>query len=225
MSSRFTEALGWCGSICGWQKKQGSVVCINSISECSAANGDTVVKGHVLNYPVNGNINRMGVKMQPCLTPEVVEILDDSFCPTVIHTLVFSCRAAIRWSMMSGIPLLLSAFQRAVQSMEYRPQLCSHDVSKTDMKRQAPDTRHQAPYIPDTCFVCVTIRRRHLDLTISWREDSGCFPSEMPETVVWNQMVLPSPKWWSTTTDRSDFTVPSPITSTHHTTYTLLWRH
>jgi len=71
-------------------------VCINSISECSAANGDTVVKGHVLNYPVNGNINRMGVKMQPCLTPEVVEILDDSFCPTVIHTLVFSCRVAIR---------------------------------------------------------------------------------------------------------------------------------
>jgi len=61
-------------------------VCINSISECSAANGDTVVKGHVLNYPVNGNINRMGVKMEPCLTPEVVEILDDSFCPTVIHT-------------------------------------------------------------------------------------------------------------------------------------------
>ena len=29
----------------------------------------------------------------------------------------------------------------------YRPCLCSHDVSKTDMERQAPDTRHQAPYI------------------------------------------------------------------------------
>jgi len=49
----------------------------------------------------------------------------------------------------------------------YRPCLCSHDVSKTDMELQAPDTRHQAPYIPDTCFVCVTVRRRHLDLTVS----------------------------------------------------------
>ena len=48
-----------------------------------------------------------------------------------------------------------------------RPRLCSHDVSETDMERQAPDTRHQAPYIPDTCFVCVTKRRKHLDLTIS----------------------------------------------------------
>ena len=28
--------------------------------------------------------NRMGAKMQPCLTPEVVETLDDSFCPTLI---------------------------------------------------------------------------------------------------------------------------------------------
>jgi len=36
----------------------------------------------------------------------------------------------------------------------YRLRLCSHDVSKTDMERQAPDTQHQAPYIPDTCFVC-----------------------------------------------------------------------
>ena len=37
----------------------------------------------------------------------------------------------------------------------YRPRLCSHDVSKTDIARQAPDTRHQALYTPDTCFVCV----------------------------------------------------------------------
>jgi len=50
----------------------------------------------------------------------------------------------------------------------YRPRLCSHDVSKTDMERQAPDTRHQAPYqTPDTCFVCITIRRRHLDPLLS----------------------------------------------------------
>jgi len=27
-----------------------------------------------------------------------------------------------------------------------------HDVSKTDMERQAPDTRHQPPYISDTCL-------------------------------------------------------------------------
>ena len=31
----------------------------------------------------------------------------------------------------------------------------------------------------------------------------------------WNPMARPSPKWWSTTTDRSDLTVPSPIPSTH----------
>jgi len=91
----------------------------------------------------------------------------------------------------------------------YRPHVCSHDVSKTDMKWQ--DTWH----IPDTCSVCVTIRRRHLDLTISWCENSGCFPPEVSETAAWNPMVRPSPKWWSTTTDRSDFTIPSPIPSTH----------
>jgi len=97
----------------------------------------------------------------------------------------------------------------------YRPRLCSRDVSKTDMERQAPDTRHQAAYIPDTCFVCVTIRRRHLDFTVSWCEDSGCFPPVVSETAAWNPMVRPSPKWWSTTTDRSDFTVSSPIPSMH----------
>ena len=36
--------------------------------------------------------------------------------------------------------------------------------------------------IPHSCFVCVTIRHRHLDLTISWCEDSGCFPPEASET-------------------------------------------
>ena len=41
--------------------------------------------------------------MQPCLTPEVVEILDDSFCPTLIRAPVFSWRAVISWSMMSGM--------------------------------------------------------------------------------------------------------------------------
>ena len=41
------------------------------------------------------------------------------------------------------------------QCTPYRPRLCSHDVSKTDIARQAPDTQHQALYIPDTCFVCV----------------------------------------------------------------------
>ena len=51
----------------------------------------------------------------------------------------------------------------------YRPRLCSHDVSKTDMERQAPDTRHQAPYIPDTLLSVLLygVRSRHLDLTIS----------------------------------------------------------
>jgi len=34
--------------------------------------------------------NRIGAKMQPCLTPEVVEILDDSFCPTLIRAPVFN---------------------------------------------------------------------------------------------------------------------------------------
>jgi len=92
-------------------------------------------------------------------------------------------------------------------NMPYRPRLCSHDVFKTDIERQAPDTWHQAPYIPNTYFVCVTIRRRHLDLTISWCEDSGWFPPEVSEAAAWNPMVRPSPKWWSTTTDRSDFNV------------------
>jgi len=95
----------------------------------------------------------------------------------------------------------------------YRPCLCSHDVSKTDMERQAPHTRHQAPYIPDTCFVCVTVRHRHLDLTI--RGCEGCFPPEVSETAAWNPMVRPSPKWWSTSADQSDFTVSSHIPSMH----------
>jgi len=79
----------------------------------------------------------------------------------------------------------------------YRPCLCSHGVSKTDMEGQAPDTWHQASFIPDTCFVCVTICHRHLDLTVSWCQDSGCFPPEVSETAAWNPMVRPSPKWWS----------------------------
>jgi len=37
--------------------------------------------------------NRIGAKMQPCLTPEVVEILDDSFCPTLIKA---TCKSAHR---------------------------------------------------------------------------------------------------------------------------------
>jgi len=64
-------------------------------------------------------------------------------------------------------------------NLSYRPHLGSHEVSKMDMERQAPDTRHQAPYLPDTCLVCVTICHRHLDLTISWCEDSRCFPPEV----------------------------------------------
>ena len=60
-------------------------------------------------------------------------------------------------------------------------------------------------------LVCVIVRCRHLDLTISWCEDSGCFSPEVSETAAWNQLVRPSPKWWSTSADRSDFTVSSPI--------------
>ena len=100
-------------------------------------------------------------------------------------------------------------------NMPYRPHLFSYDVSETDMERQAPDTRHQAPHIPDTCLVCASICRRHLDFTISWCEDSGCFPPKVSEKAAWNPMVRPSQKWWSTTSDRSDFTVPSPILSMH----------
>ena len=111
-------------------------------------------------------------------------------------------------------------YLRSLQSSDgqCRPDLIRRiglSFSKTDMERQAPDTRHQAPYIPDTCFICVTIRRWHLDLTISWCVDSGCFPPEVSKTAAWNPMVQPSLKWWTTTTDRSDFTVPSPIPSTH----------
>ena len=64
-------------------------------------------------------------------------------------------------------------------NMSYRPRLFSQDVSKMDMGRQMPDTRHQAPYTPDTCFVYVTICRRHLDLTVSWCENFECFPPEV----------------------------------------------
>jgi len=77
----------------------------------------------------------------------------------------------------------------------YRPWLCSHDVTKTDMERQAPDTRHQAPYIPDTCCVCVTVRRRHLDLTISisWCEDSGCFSVSLSVCLCRRSSLLTTP--------------------------------
>jgi len=34
--------------------------------------------------------NMMGAKMQPCLTPEVVEILGDSLRLSLTHALVFS---------------------------------------------------------------------------------------------------------------------------------------
>ena len=77
-------------------------------------------------------------------------------------------------------------------NMPYRPHLFSYDVSETDMERQAPDTRHQALHIPDTCFVCASICRRHLDFTISWCEDSGCFPPKVSEKAAWNPMVRPS---------------------------------
>ena len=97
----------------------------------------------------------------------------------------------------------------------YRPRLWSHDISKMDIERQAPNTWHQPPYIQDTCFVCVTICHRHLDLTINLCEDSKCFPPKVSETAAWNPMVWPSPKWWSTTMDQSEFTVPSPIPMMH----------
>ena len=73
--------------------------------------------------------NEMGAKMQPCLTPEVVEILGDSFCLTLIRAPVFSWRAVIWWSMMSGMPLLWSPFQRAVWSTELKADLMSMNVT------------------------------------------------------------------------------------------------
>jgi len=84
-------------------------------------------------------------------------------------------------------------------------------VSKTDMERQAPDTWYQALYIPDTCFVCFTICHSWTLLSANVRTPDVFH--QKCETAVSNPMVQPSPKWWSTTTDRSDFTVPSPILS------------
>ena len=57
-------------------------------------------------------------------------------------------------------------------------------------------------------------------------EDSGCFPPKVSETAAWNPMVRTSLKWWSTTMDWSDFTVPSPIPLTHLgiCAYGLTWR-
>jgi len=80
---------------------------------------------------------------------------------------------------------------------------------------QAHDTRHQVPYIPRPYY------------RLMWGLCSGCFPPEVSETAAWNLMVRPSLKWWSTTTDRSDFTVPSPITSTYLGIWECgsAWRH
>ena len=50
----------------------------------------------------------------------------------LIHALVFSWRAVIRWSMMSGMPLLQSAFQRAVRSMESKADLMSRNATFSD---------------------------------------------------------------------------------------------
>ena len=68
----------------------------------------------------------------------------------------------------------------------YRPRLCSHDVSKTDMERQTPDTRHQAPYIWDTCLCYYMLQTPASDT--SWHKDSGSFPPEVSETAAWNLM-------------------------------------
>ena len=63
----------------------------------------------------------------------------------------------------------------------YRPHLWSHDISKTQMwSVQAPDTHHQAPY--QTLVLCMLC----LNLTLSWCEDSGCFPPEVSETATWD---------------------------------------
>jgi len=108
----------------------------------------------------------------------------------------------------------------------YRPRLCSHDVSKTDMERQTPDTRHQAPYIWDTCLCYYMLQTPASDT--SWHKDSGSFPPEVSETAAWNLMVIPSPIWWSTTMGQSDFSVPSPIPSTHfciEACGSARWRH
>ena len=60
-----------------------------------------------------------------------------------------------------------NSFVAAAEQVYLQPVLEHRQRRATDMERQAPDTRHQAPYIPDTCFVCVIVRCRHLDLTIS----------------------------------------------------------
>jgi len=113
-----------------------------------------------------------------------------------------------------------SAFQSLYRP--YWPHPCSHDVSKTDMERQAPDTRHQALYIPDTCFVCVTVRRRHLDLTV--RTLGPCHQKCLKQLLgiqwydrVQNDEVL-----------QRTFTVPSAIPSTHLGIWacgSTWWRH
>ena len=49
-----------------------------------------------------------------------------------------------------------------------------------------------------------------------WSQKVNKIRKETPESFAdWNPMVRPSPKWWNTTTDRSDFTVPSNMPSTH----------
>ena len=93
-------------------------------------------------------------------------------------------------------------------------------------------------YVTARQSVCLSVCLSHLSTAAaecggfgavdsSWCKDSGCFPPEVSESVAWNPMVRPSPKWWSTSADRSDFTVSSPIPSTHFGIWTcgLTWRH
>jgi len=97
----------------------------------------------------------------------------------------------------------------------YRPHLCSHDVSKTDLEWQAPDIRHQAPYISDTCFVWLIYVADTWTLLSADVRTLDAFHQKCLRQTAWNPMVWPSPKWRSTTADRSDFTVLSRSRSMH----------
>ena len=78
--------------------------------------------------------------------PKPLDISVDGNRPIVesVNSFVYlGSLSIIRWSMSSR------------PYTPNRPFLCSHDVSKTDMERQPPDTGHQAPYMYTRHLFCL----------------------------------------------------------------------
>jgi len=73
--------------------------------------------------------NRARASMQPCLTPDMVRNLVDSFPPWWTQEPVCSCRATIRSRRMFAIPLLCSAFHSAWRSTESKAALMSRNAT------------------------------------------------------------------------------------------------